>query len=80
MATPVELEQAIGRHDLLSRTYLKGGIEGVREYLGSPAPDIARLTEENRLLRIEIQTLHGWIAQQDEFIERLTAAARKGKT
>jgi hypothetical protein len=44
------------------------------------AADIARLTEENRLLRIENATLHGWIRQQDEYIKRLTAAARKGKT
>lgn len=44
------------------------------------AAELARLTEENRLLRIEVQTLHGWIKQQDEFIERLSAAARRGKT
>lgn len=44
------------------------------------AAEILQLTEENRLLKIENQTLHGWIKQQDEFIERLSAAARKGKT
>jgi hypothetical protein len=41
------------------------------------AAELARLEAENRLLRIENATLHGWIAQQDEFINRLSAAARR---
>jgi hypothetical protein len=77
MATPVGLKQSPRSGRLRSRTHVIGAIDPVREYLKAPAPDIARLEAENRLLKIENQTLHGWIAQQDEFIERLTSAARR---
>jgi hypothetical protein len=78
MATPVGLEQCNDANDLYSCTVPKGGIGLSTGFLTAPAPsDLARLEAENRLLRIENATLHGWIAQQDEFINRLSAAARR---
>jgi hypothetical protein len=77
MATPVELEQEIGRHDLLSRTYLKGGLESVREYLDSPAPDVAALREELRLARIEIKALEKFCGLLSENYDRLLASTRR---